>query len=402
MKMQIPKALKSIRDVNFSEKTVVVRVNYNVPLDKGEILDNLKIQSSVETINYLLKFNAKVVILTHLGEPNGEEADDLTLMNVRFELGKLLSKPIKFAHVHACENSIKFMEAGEILLLENLKFHKEETSSEEEVRKDFMSKIIKLSDCYINEAFGITEDLASMSELPKKLKSYIGFHFEKELEAIKKFMMPVSPVISIIGGSDITQKLDFIDSCLDFSDKILVGGLVGIIMLAAHDLDTGNHSFDLNLIKRAKEIIAKAEKLKKEIVIPVDHLAADSKDSNEVVEINTQTIQKGFLAFDIGQLTLTVFREIIESAETILWDGPMGYFQNELFNKGTEAVGEYIALSTPKSAFRYALGESTSIAMLKLKIKPKRFSLVSIGSEMVFDIIKGKKINNLMLLEAKE
>lgn len=392
MNLQILKDYKFIEGHDFSRKTVVVRTDYNVPLEDGEVADNTKIQASVETIKYLLEQNAKIVIISHLGEPNGEEHDELSLMSVRFELGKLLSKPVKFAHIHACANSIKFMEFGEILLLENLKFHEEETSKEKERRKEFMTVLVNSADYFVDDAFGIDQELASMSELSAKLKTFKGLGYKKELNMIHTFVNSASPRISIIGGANIENRLELIDSCIKYSDKILLGGLVSILFLKAQSIDVGSHRFSTQSIKKVLDILRKAKESNVEIILPIDHLAGKELNAKEITEIHTQSIPDSLLALDIGQNTLTLFREIIEGAGTILWSGPMGYYENDLANKGTEAIGEYIALSTPKTTFRYAVGESTSLAMTKLKIKHKRFSHVSLGSSKIFDILKNNKI----------
>lgn len=392
MNSKILKDYKFIEGEDFSRKTVVIRTDYDVPLENGEVVDNTKIQASVDTIKYLLEQNAKIVIISHLGEPYGVENDELSLMSVRFELGKLLSKPVKFAHIHACANSIKFMEFGEILLLENLKFHEEETSSDKNKRKEFMSVLVSSADYFVDEAFGIDQDLASMSELSAKLKTFKGIGYKKELNVINTFISSASPRISIIGGANIENRLEVIDSCLKYSDRILLGGLVSILFLKAQSIDVGRHEFNTEYIEKALDILKKAQDDNVEIILPIDHLAGYQLDTKEINEVHTQSIPDSLLALDIGQNTLTLFREIIEGSGTILWSGPMGYYENDLTNKGTEAIGEYIALSTPKTTFRYALGESTSLAMTKLKIKHKRFSHVSLGTSKIFDILKNNKI----------
>lgn len=392
MNLQFLKGYKFIEGQNFSRKTVVVRTDYDVPLEDGEVADSTKIQASLETIKYLLEQNAKIIIVSHLGEPNGEENDELSLMSVRFELGRLLCKPVKFAHIHACTNSIKFMEFGEILLLENLKFHAEETSTDKNVRKDFMSVLVGAADYFIDEAFGIDQDLASMSELSAKLKTFKGQNYKKELEVIDKYINGASPRVSIIGGANLETRLELIDSIINYSDKILLGGLVAILFLAAQSIEVGGHKFHSEYLFIAKQILNKAQDKNVEILLPIDHLAGSALNTAELTEIHTQSIPDNLLALDIGQNTLALFREIIESAGTILWSGPVGYYENELANKGTEAIGEYIALSTSKTTFRYAVGASTSLAMTRLKIKHKRFSHVSLGTSKIFDILKNNKI----------
>ncbi|MCA9381393.1 phosphoglycerate kinase [Candidatus Dojkabacteria bacterium] len=392
--------IRKLSDANIKNKTVVVRVNFDVPINNGEITDNTRIASSVKTIEYLVNNNCKVVLISHMGRPEGEIVDDLSLMPARFELGKLLNKPIKFAHIDACENSIKFMEQGEILLLENLRFDKREESKKAKEREEFVQPLVDLCDVYINDSFGVYREHASVLELPKMLPSYAGFAMVKEIEALSKIdEEPESPYVAVIGGVKMDTKIPILKSLVKKVDTMLIGGAMAYTFLKAQGVEIGDSKFEKEHVKTAKEILKLAEKAKCEIILPIDHIAGkEFKENTKPIEIKTQQIPKGHWGLDIGPNTIKQFREIIESAKTILWNGPMGVFEWENFNKGTEAIGEYIALSTPKDAYKIAGGADTTYAMLKLRIKPKRFNHVSIGGGMMLNFLSGRKFKVLDVL----
>ncbi len=398
------KNLRKIEDLKLENKTVVVRANFDVPIKDSEVADNTRILSSIKTIEYLLKKNCKVVLISHLGRPNGEPNDDLSLMPVRFELGRLLNKPVKFAHIHACKNSIKFMEQGEVLLLENLRFAAGEESSNASERKEFVKELSELCDFYINDAFGVYREHASVFELAKMLPSAAGFGLQKELDNLEAIKLnPAKPYVVVLGGAKINTKIEYIKNLTKSADYMLLGGKLAYAFMAAQKISIGKVEIDKKEIKNATEIIKDAKNNKCEIILPVDHIGAEEFEENsKPVEIETQQIPNNLFGMDIGPKTLAAFREIIESAKTVLWNGPMGVFEWENFNKGTEAVGEYIALSTPKECFKIAGGGDTTYAMQLLKIKPKRFNLISIGGGMMLAYLANERFKVLETLTGSQ
>ncbi len=390
--------LVKIQDLDLKNKTVVVRANYDVQVQNDEIIDTTPIQASVKTIEHLLQNNCKIVLISHLGSPNGEVDDGLSLMPVRFELGRILNKPIKFAHIHACENSIKFMEQGEILLLENVKFHTEEESEDIKVRKQFVEVLGKLADVYVYDAFGVEGQLASINDLAKMSKiAAAGFSTQKEIENITRLIKKSeSPFVSILGGEASEEKFAALNKLVTLSDTILFGGEIANAFLKAQKVSIGKNEISTEQVKMAKEIIEVAKAKGCEIVLPVDHLGAkEMSESAEILEINTQQIPDNLFTLDLGPRTLLNYREIIEAAKTVFWFGVMGEFKWENANKGTEAIGEYIALSTPKDCFKFAGGSETTLAMNLLKIKQKRFTHTSIGDKMLLKVLSGEKFRIL-------
>lgn len=381
---------KFLSEIEIDSKTVIIRADFNIPQVNIINNDHTKILAVVPTIKKLIDSNCKVILLSHLGKPLGEFADEYSLMDIRFLLGKYLEKQIKFVNAKQSLNSIKYLEYKDVLLIENLFFNKEEYSNDLSVQEKFMYNFYTLGDIFVNEAFGVDDNLASIKVLSQKLDSYLGLHYQKELESIKKISKHQdSPFTLIIGGNQIKNKLDLIENILEKVDKIIIGGETGLAFLQAKNVEISEYKYDENILSKIKQIIDKTNSLNKELFLPIDHYAV--KDLNvysNLTEINTQHLPEKYFAVDIGPKTLVMFREIIESSNKILWYGPMGKFENELSNKGTEAIGEYIALSTPKDSYKVAIGDSTSMAIALLKIKQKRFDHISISSTMYSSLIK--------------
>ena len=395
---------KSLKNANLVNKTVLVRVDYDVPFTDGTITDDSKIRASVGTIQYLLKNNCKVILLSHIGDPKGKQVDNLSLMDVRFALGRILEKQIKFANISACENSIKFMDFGEVLILENLKFSPFETSKKEADRSEYMQTLVKLADLFIYEAYGMDYNLASVTATTAKLPTYMGLHLEDELEVAKELSKKVkNPITLVIGDEDINKNISLLEVVAAGKNKILLGGQLALYFLNANGVKTGAFEPEAKLLAKINKIIKLTKKSGCEIVMPVDHICTNVKDDKQkAVEVSTQQIDKGLTALDLGPKTLVSYREIIEASSVVIWQGTMGLFTNEKFNKGTEAIGEYIALSTSKDCYKIAFGPNVSYAMNILKIKPKRFNFVSLDSELFTDFMQNQESDILTLLSKKK
>lgn len=394
---------KSLKNANLVNKTVLVRVDYDVPVIDGTIIDDSKIRSSVATIEHLLKNNCKVILLSHIGDPKGKTEDSLSLMDVRFALGRILEKQIKFANISACENSIKFMDFGEVLMLENLKFSPFETSKKEADRTEYMQTLVRLADLYIFEGYGMDYNVASVSAVATKLPTYMGLHLEQEIEIAKEVLKKAkNPYTLIIGDENINKSISLLEIASAGKNKILLGGQPSLYFLNANGVKTGTFSPESKVLTKVNKIIKSAKKSGCEIIMPVDHLCANSKDeSKKVIEVPTQQINKDLISLDIGPKTLVSYREIIEASNLVIWQGTMGLFTNEQFNKGTEAIGEYIALSTSKDCYKIAFGSQVSYAMNILKIKPKRFNFVSLDSSLLADFMQNQESDILTLLSKK-
>lgn len=394
---------KTILDVDILNKTVLLRLNLDVPLRDGEIVDDFKIKNAIETIQYLLKQKCKVIILSHLGEPAGKEVDSLSLMNVRFALGRILEKQIKFANIVACENSIKFMDFAEILMIENLKFYPGELSKKEADQNALLEKLIPLVDYYVFDSYGSNLNLASISVPTKRLKTLIGLQLDSEIKLANKIKeFGNSNITAVLGDNDLHITYSILDFITAGNNKIILGGSLGIHFLNAMGIKTGSNVIDEKLLAKVSKYIKLAKKNNCEIILPVDHIAVEKKDlSQKPVEVLTQQINKDLISKDIGPKTIVAYRELIESSKMILWSGSMGEFTNEKFNKGTESVGEFIALSTPKECYKLTIGPLTYFAMNLLKIKPKRFNFSSVDSQILSDFMLNKESDILNLLTKK-
>ncbi len=378
---------KRFSDGNFARKIVAIRADLDVPLSNGEILDDTKIRNLIPTLQELIKAQAKVVILASLGEQTGEYNDENSLMQVRFAIGNLLAKPIKFVDVANCDNSIKFMEFGDVLILENLNFHKEEFKGKPADKENFMEKITTYCTSFVNEAFGGDESLASISILEKKLPSYYGLSYQKDLDSIEKMKEGFrEPAVLIIGGEGRLDKLTGLKKVVTKFNQILVGGEMALYFLSAKGVKTGKTKLDEKALKKTQEIIKLVESKKIQLILPIDHIVSESLENPVAIDNDVQVVPNNKFIVDLGEKTLVLFREVIESAKTIAWYGPMGRYEIEDFNRGTESIGEYIALSASKDCVKVALGASTLVAINKLKVKQKRFNCLIPNAKAYLDL----------------
>ncbi|MCS7317538.1 MAG: phosphoglycerate kinase [Candidatus Dojkabacteria bacterium] len=379
-----------LSSTKIDSKVVVLRANLDIPAFNLQVGDHTKIQAIVPTINSLIANNCKVIILAHCGPQLDEHVDEFSLMDIRFLLGKYLAKQVKFVNAKQSLNSIKYLEPKDVLMVENLHFNPEEYSSEYAVQEKFMHNFTSFGEVFINEAFGVNDNYASIRILSSKLKSYYGLHYEKEIQSILKISTGKlnSPFLLVVGGNNILSKLTLIRKLINKVDKIIVGGYVALAFLYAKGVECGLCKFEESTINEIQNVLQLAKDLHKEILLPIDHYCVKNLSNyTSTVEINTQHISGDLYAVDIGPNTLIMFRELIESSSTIIWSGPMGIFENENSNKGTEAIGEYIALSTPKDAYKVVLGDATSAAVALLKIKQKRFDHISISSQKFVELL---------------
>ncbi|MEO6729414.1 MAG: phosphoglycerate kinase [Candidatus Dojkabacteria bacterium] len=375
------KNLKDLNSVNLSGKTVVVRANLDVPIKDGEVADSTKIKLLLPTIEHLQKNNCKIIIIAHLGEKLGEYNDAFSLMPVRFELGRVLQKPIKFVNIATSDNSIKFMEFGEILMFENLFFSKEEYSTNAKTREEFVRHVANFADFFVNEAYGVEEKLATIQELQKMLKPVYGFNYIKEINAIERLSKPISPYVGIVGGNNLADKLPLLKMLAKKADTILLGGAIAYDFLAFNKVNVGKSTQTKGAKASIKEVMDIANKKGCKIILPVDHVAGKEFDEKtKAVKVDSAEIPETLMGMDIGPKTVELYRDIIENAQTILWSGTMGVFEWENFNNGTESIGEYVSLITPKTAFKVAVGKDTLFAISKLKLKHKKFSHISTGA----------------------
>jgi len=383
------KKIRLLQDVIIKDKTVIVRCNLDVSIVNGEVVETSKIKAVIPTLEHLLKNNCKVIILSHLGNPNGKYSDEFSLMPVRFEIGKLLQKQLKFANIDQCENSVKFMEFGDILLLENLGFSFEETSTSAVIRKNFVKKLSDMADVYVNESFGVFGKYASAYELPVLMKGCAGLAFQNELLQLNKLKSEVKkPYTVILGGKDIGNKIEDISKLLGKVDKMLIGGEIAFSFLKAQNISVGDNFVDFKILNNIRNFLKAAKKLNTEIFLPLDYIGIDK--NNNIVNINTQEIPDGEKALDIGNKTIKAFKEQILGSKTLLWYGPLGKYEIKEFSNGTQSLAEMITLESTQDSFKVVGGDSTINALNLLKIKIKRFNHLSNSDRMLLEFLNNK------------
>jgi phosphoglycerate kinase len=394
--------LRTIQELgDLRGKVVVVVSNFDVPIVNEEVVEAFRIKAAVPTIKYLSDQGAKVVVISHLGRPNGAE-DQYSLMPVRFELGKHLNMHVKFAHLQNCRNSIIFMEEGEVLLLENIRFYREELSEDAEERKNLIKELGSLADAYVNDAFASYRPSASTYELALMVENRAaGMLVHRELEKLEALKSnPDKPYVAVIGGAKLDTKIGILKALVGKADSILIGGAMAYTFLKAQGVNVGASKVEDEHLKIAKEILKEAEKQKTEIVLPVDHICGKEFDEKtEKVMVSTQAIPDGLIGLDVGELTLSTYLHIIESAKTLMWNGPMGVFEWRNFERGTEAVGEYIGLSASDDAYKVAGGGDTIAAMEKLKVNMKNYDHVSTGGGAMLAYLAGEGFPTLEPLQ---
>lgn len=326
---------KTVRDIDVSGKKVLVRCDFNVPQDKetGEITDNRRIRAALPTIQYLLDNNAKVILCSHLGRPKGEVNPKYSLKPVAEELSKLLGKEIKLSKDVIGEDSKKLtseIEEGEIVLLENVRFHKEEEKNDSE----FSKQLASFAEVYVNDAFGTSHRAhSSTAGVADYLPAVSGFLIEKELEFLGGALEnPKRPFIAILGGAKVSDKIGVIENLLDKVDTLIIGGGMAYTFFKAQGLNIGTSICEEDKLDLAKSILEKAEAKGVKLLLPVDNkVAKEFSNDSEYLEASSNEIPDGYMGMDIGSKTIEKFKEVLKDAKTIVWNGPLGVFEFDTF-----------------------------------------------------------------------
>lgn len=392
---------KSLRDINVKGKRVLVRVDYNVPIDEqGNIVDDTRIRASLPTVEYLLDAKAKVILMSHLGRPKGKDPK-YSLAPVAKRLSRYIGREVKLApdcvgeEVKALVNSMK---EGEVVLLENLRFHKEETECDE----DFARELASLGEAYVADAFGTCHRKhASVYLVPKFLKpAVMGFLLERELNYFEKAMVaPQRPVVAILGGAKVSSKLEVIKNLIRRVDKLFIGGAMAFTFLKALGYQVGSSLVEDDLQEVARDLIDVAQKLEIKLYLPVDFVIGKEVSENTPTRIVPwQEIPDGWMGLDIGPVSVKLVEEIISDAQTIIWNGPMGVFEIDKFKHGTIEVAKLLAQSP---ALTIAGGGDTDHAIHKAGVF-HAFDFVSTGGGAFLELLAGKELPCLANLDDKE
>lgn len=389
---------KTVRDLDVSGKRVLVRVDFNVPIDdKGNITDDIRIRASLDTIKYLLEHKAAVILMAHLGRPKGEANPKYSLKSVCRRLGKLLGKKINFADNcigKDAQMSAKTLKPGHVLLLENLRFHKEEEKND----MKFAEELASLADVYVNDGFGVSHRAhASVEGVTHFLPSAAGFLLEREINFIGRAVTdPLHPFVAIIGGAKVSDKIGVIENLLNKVDTLLIGGVMANTFLAAQGYKMGKSLVEKDKLILAREILDKAKKQKVAILLPKDLVMADSFDENAKYRTeNINNLSQSCMALDIGEATCKAYAKALQNAKMIVWNGPMGIFEMKAFCNGTE----YLASAVAKSRAISIVGGGDSVAAIeKLKLANK-ITHLSTGGGASLEYLEGRTLPGIAALD---
>lgn len=382
--------IKNYLDADLKNKIVIVRVDFNVPLKGGKVSDKTRLVESLPTIKYLLKQQCKVILISHLGRPDGKISKEFSLAPVARAFGRLLLKRVFFAKDcigPEAERICNKLKSGQIALLENLRFHAEEEANDSQ----FAKQLAHLGDIYINDAFGTAHRAhASTVGITKYLPSYAGHLLLKEVENLSKLFTHLQyPFTLIVGGAKIDTKIDIITSFAGKADFFLMGGGIANTFLASKGQKLGSSLVEKDKLKTAKNITALLLRKHKNLILPIDYLLAEkisdfvSTQNSEIKNLSTN--QK---ILDIGKRSAKQFASIISKSKTIVWNGPMGVYEFRPFRQGTRIIAKAVAAATKKGAFSVIGGGDTVDALKVLKISPKRFSHVSTGGGAMLEYIE--------------
>lgn len=394
--------MKTINDFNFSGKRALIRVDFNVPLDKSfTVTDDNRIRSTIPTLKKILKDGGSLVLMSHLGRPKEGPEEKYSLKHTLQTTEQLLGVPVKFggdcigAEAYTLSAALK---PGEVLILENLRFYKEEEKGD----LAFAEKLSKHGDIYVNDAFGTAHRAhASTTIVAQFFKDKCaGYVMAAELENAKKVLEKADkPFTAIMGGAKISDKILIIEKLLDKVDHLIIGGGMAYTFFKALGGNIGNSLVEADKLDLAKELIQKAKAKGVELHLPIDSIIADKFDANANTDTaNNNAIKEGWMGLDIGPQATAVFSKVVEDSKTILWNGPMGVFEMEKFEKGTKAIAEAVVRATAKGAFSLIGGGDSAAAVAKFNFEEK-VSYVSTGGGALLEYFEGKVLPGVKALE---
>ena len=382
---------KTLKNMDVKGKKVLVRVDYNVPMDSdGVITDDIRIRSSLPTVEYLLENGAAVILMSHLGRPKGEPNKEFSMLPVANKLSELLKREVVFADDdNVVSNEVREMAAGlksgDVMLLQNTRFRKEEEKNEESFAKELAS----LAELYINDAFGTSHRAhASNVGVSNHLPSALGFLVEKEVSIMGKALDdPERPFVAILGGAKVSDKIGVIENLLTKVNAIIIGGGMAFTFLRAKGYEVGKSLLEEDKVNLAKELIHKAKESGVALVLPVDVVVADEfKNDTNFKTVPADKIPSDMMGLDIGQETVELFESVIKEAKTVVWNGPMGVFEMDNFNKGTYAIARAMVES---GAITIVGGGDSASAVEKAGLAD-RITHVSTGGGASLELLEGK------------
>jgi len=391
----------SIEDLTIKGKRVFIRADFNVPLDDNlRITDDRRIRSTLPTINYAIDEGAKVILSSHLGRPKGKADPRLSLAPVAKRLQRLLNKEVIFSPDcigSQVEGLVSKMKEGDVLLLENLRYHPGEENNDEE----FARALVRLADVYVNDAFGTAHrEHASIVGVPKFLPSAAGFLLKKEIQYLRGLVEnPVRPFVAILGGAKVSGKINVLENLVDKVDKVIIGGGIAYTCIKAMGYEVGNSLVEEDMLETAQRIRRKLKGVGIKFYLPVDCVIAQSiEPAAETKIIPTLEIPKGWRALDIGPASVKLFSEALHDAKTVLWNGPMGVFEIDAFSRGTFAIAHAVA---DAYALTIVGGGDTDFAVHRAGVSDA-ISFISTGGGASLQLLEGKELPGLAVLANRE
>ncbi len=391
---------KSVKDIDVRGKKILLRCDFNVPTKDGKITSDKRIVAALPTIQYLLDQNCAVILCSHMGKPKGEWKPELSLKVVADRLSELLGKPVKMAKDVIGEDAKRLaaeLKPGEVMLLENLRYHNEETKNDPAFAKELAS----MADIYVSDAFGTVHRAhASTAGVAAYLPAVCGFLIEKELSVMGKALAnPDRPFVAILGGAKVSDKLNVINNLLDKVDTLIIGGGMAFTFLAAKGYCVGTSLLDNEKIDYCKEMMAKAEQKGVKLLLPIDTVIAKSFPNPIDAEIEVSTVDSDKIpadmeGLDIGEKTRALFADAVKSAKTVIWNGPMGVFENPTLAKGTIAVAQALADS---DAITIVGGGDSAAACEQLGFADK-ITHISTGGGASLEFLEGKELPGVACL----
>ena len=390
---------KTLEDINVNGKKVLVRCDFNVPLKDGIITDENRLNGALPTIKYLIENGAKVILCSHLGKPKGEAKPELSLAPVAKRLSEMLNKKVVFAADdnvvgENAKTAVENMENGDIVLLQNTRYRKEETKNEE----NFSKELASLADVFVNDAFG-TAHRAHCSTVGAGEfleERACGYLIQKELKFLGEAVAnPVRPFTAILGGAKVSDKIAVIEQLLEKVDNIIIGGGMSYTFLKAQGYEIGTSLVEEDRVEYAKEMMAKAEAKGVKFLLPIDNAVADKFADVEPVITEGANIPEGFMGLDIGPKTIELYVNTVKESKTIVWNGPMGVFEFENFNKGTLAVAKAMADLTDATT---VIGGGDSAAAVNQLGFGDKMTHVSTGGGASLEFLEGKELPGIVAL----
>ena len=391
---------KTVKDIDLKGKKVFVRCDFNVPMDENQnITDNTRIVAALPTIKYLLEQNCKVILASHLGRPKGEFKPEFSLLPVAKELSNLLGQEVIMAKDVIGEDAMAKaanLKEGEILLLENVRFHKEETDNDPE----FSKKLASMAEVYVNDAFGTAHRAhASTTGIASYLPAVAGFLIEKELKFLGNAVNnPERPFVAILGGAKVSDKIGVIDNLLDKVDALMIGGGMAYTFFKSQGYEIGNSICEMDKLDLAKEAMEKAKQKGVKLMLPVDtKVGKEYKSDTESKVVKYTEIPEGWEGLDIGPETIKMYEEELKTAKTVVWNGPLGVFEFDQFAVGTNAIAKILSEINATTI----IGGGDSAAAVKKAGLEDKMTHISTGGGASLEFLEGKKLPGIEALMDK-